>query len=66
LKLTLPGNLLITGEYAILESGGQGITLAVEQRFILESEPAEEWNILSYFPRRSVTGNPERIPSWTS
>jgi phosphomevalonate kinase len=62
LKLTLPGNLLITGEYAILESGGQGITLAVEQRFILESEPAEEWNILSYFPQEERYWKPGEDP----
>jgi phosphomevalonate kinase len=53
LRLTLPGNLLITGEFAILEEGGQGVTLAVEQRFTLEARSSDQWAITSHFPEET-------------
>ena len=31
LRITVPGNLLLLGEYAVLEEGGLGITLAVDR-----------------------------------
>jgi phosphomevalonate kinase len=62
LRLTLPGNLLITGEFAILEEGGQGITMAVEQRFLLEASPAQTWTIESRYPQETKHWNPGQDP----
>jgi phosphomevalonate kinase len=48
-KISVPGNLLLLGEYAVLEPGGLGIALAVEPRLRLAVEPgraltvAGEW-----------------------
>jgi phosphomevalonate kinase len=38
--MTVPGNLLLLGEYAVLEEGGLGLAVAVEQRLTVEAEPA--------------------------
>jgi phosphomevalonate kinase len=38
--LTVPGNLLLLGEYAVTEEGGLGLALAVDRRVSLELEPS--------------------------
>jgi phosphomevalonate kinase len=45
MRLTVPGNLLLLGEYAVTEPGGLGMALAVDRRVILESEPARGLSI---------------------
>ncbi len=39
-RLTVPGNILLLGEYAVLEEGGLGFAMAVETRVRLEVSPA--------------------------
>jgi len=43
MKLTVPGNLLVAGEYLILDEGGPGLSLAVEPRAVAEARPAGSW-----------------------
>ena len=45
-RLTVPGNLLLAGEYAVLEEGGLGAALAVEPRMTVTVFPAQEWQII--------------------
>ncbi|MDR7610650.1 MAG: hypothetical protein QN161_12295 [Armatimonadota bacterium] len=44
MRLSAPANLLLVGEYAILEPGGLGLCLAPEVRARLDWEPAETWD----------------------
>ena len=40
MRLTVPGNLLILGEYSVTEEGGLGLALAVDRRVLVELAPA--------------------------
>ncbi len=40
MRLSVPANLLLLGEYAVTESGGLGIALAIEPRVTASSRPA--------------------------
>ena len=44
--LTVPGNLLLLGEYAVLEPGGLGIAVAIERRVALTVEAARELTVI--------------------
>jgi phosphomevalonate kinase len=44
-RLTVPGNLLLLGEYAVLEEGGLGVAAAVERRVVVTVKKAEETEI---------------------
>lgn len=44
-RVTVPGNLLLAGEYAVLEEGGLGAALAVEPRLIVTVFPQDRWEI---------------------
>jgi phosphomevalonate kinase len=44
-RLTVPGNLLLAGEYAVLEEGGLGAALAVEPRMVVTVFPSRQWEI---------------------
>jgi phosphomevalonate kinase len=39
MRLTVPGNLLLLGEYAVTEEGGLGLALAVDRRVIVDVQP---------------------------
>ena len=41
-ELTVPGNILLMGEYAVLEPGGQGIALAIEPRVHARADAASK------------------------
>ena len=41
------GNLLVLGEYAVLEPGGLGVTLAVDRYLTVTIEPADRFAIES-------------------
>lgn len=49
-RFTVPGNLLLAGEYAVLEEGGLGLALAVEPRLVVTVYPSSEWEILGRWP----------------
>ena len=57
-RLTVPGNILLLGEYAVLEEGGLGLAMAVSERVRFDSMPAETLRIESRWPGASV--------SWTT
>jgi phosphomevalonate kinase len=45
-QLSVPGNLLLLGEYAVLEEGGLGIAVAIERRIVIDIEAADELTIV--------------------
>jgi len=45
MKLSVPGNLLVAGEYLVLREGGSGLALAVEPRLRAEAAPAPRWKV---------------------
>ena len=47
MRLTVPGNLLLAGEYLVLDEGGQGLAVAVEPRAeaSARTSPAGIWSI---------------------
>lgn len=45
MKLSVPGNLLVAGEYLVLREGGPGLALAVEPRLRAEAAPAPRWKV---------------------
>jgi phosphomevalonate kinase len=40
MRLTVPGNLLLLGEYAVTEEGGLGLALAVDRRVVVGVQPS--------------------------
>jgi phosphomevalonate kinase len=54
--LSVPGNLLLCGEYAILEPGGLGLCLAVERRVRLTARPAPAFSLVSVLGREERHG----------
>ena len=59
-RLTVPGNILVLGEYAVLEEGGLGLAVAVETRVRLEAEPAADLVIQGTWPGSSISWTPDR------
>jgi phosphomevalonate kinase len=57
-RLTVPGNILLLGEYAVLEEGGRGLAMAVDTRVRLEAFPADSLVIQSAWAGRSFTWTP--------
>jgi len=49
-SITVPGNLLLLGEYAVLEEGGLGVALAVERRVRLRARPSARLLIEGIWP----------------
>jgi phosphomevalonate kinase len=59
-RLTVPGNILLLGEYAVLEEGGLGLAMAVETRVRLEASPASSLSVEGRWPGRSISWTPSR------
>jgi phosphomevalonate kinase len=59
-RLTVPGNILLLGEYAVLEEGGLGVAMAVDTRVRLEASPAESLLIEAMWAGRTISWTPER------
>ncbi len=55
MKLTVPGNILLSGEYAVLEEGGLGLACAVEPRVVVTTRAAATLRIVGVFGRSTVT-----------
>lgn len=55
-RASVPGNILLLGEYAVLEEGGLGFALAVEPRVRLEAAPAAALQVQARWP--GGTGSP--------
>ncbi|MBN1241478.1 MAG: hypothetical protein JXA15_02080 [Spirochaetales bacterium] len=45
MRLSVPGNLLVAGEYLVLREGGPGLALAVEPRLRAVAEGAPRWKV---------------------
>lgn len=58
MKLTVPGNLLVAGEYLILDEGGPGLALAVEPRAVAEAVPASSWSVEAVMGRDRLSWHP--------
>jgi phosphomevalonate kinase len=50
MRLSVPGNLLVLGEYAVLEEGGLGLAAAVERRITLAVQPADALEVSGSWP----------------
>jgi phosphomevalonate kinase len=48
LRLSVPGNLLLLGEYAVVEPGGLGIAIAIEPRVTAVVRPAESATVAGF------------------
>jgi len=57
-KVSVPGNILLLGEYAVLEEGGLGAAFAVERRVHLQAEPARSLSIEGVWPGGSFRWTP--------
>jgi phosphomevalonate kinase len=63
-RLTVPGNLLLAGEYALLEEGGLGAAIAVEPRLVVTVFPASEWELVGRWPGTEERWTPEMLPTF--
>lgn len=58
LRLKVPGNLLLAGEYLVLEEGGPGLCLALEPYVLLGASPAREWSVKACLGGHMVDSQP--------
>jgi phosphomevalonate kinase len=58
MRLSVPGNLLLLGEYAVLEEGGLGLAMAVERRVRVAVHPWDDLLIQGSRPGASVSWTP--------
>jgi phosphomevalonate kinase len=58
-RLTVPGNLLLAGEYAVLEEGGLGAALAVEPRLVVTVFPSDRWELVGRWAGGGEQWEPE-------
>jgi phosphomevalonate kinase len=49
-RLSVPGNILLLGEYAVLEEGGLGLSVAVDRRVRLSVQPAAGLTVRGSWP----------------
>lgn len=56
--LTVPGNLLLFGEYAVLEQGGLGLACAVAPHVRTHLEPASRFSVEGQLGARSIGWRP--------
>jgi phosphomevalonate kinase len=63
MTVSVPGNLLLAGEYLVLEEGGPGVALALEPRAYASAEPAASWSIEAVMGVGSVSGG-KPAPRW--
>ncbi len=59
LRVSVPGNILLLGEYAVLEEGSLGAAVAVEKRVRLEAEPAHALSVEGIWPGGSLQWTPQ-------
>ena len=62
MMLTVPGNLLLAGEYLVLDEGGQGLAVAVEPRAeaSARTSPAGIWSIQAMMGETRLLWQPGR------
>lgn len=52
--ISIPGNLLILGEYAVLEEGGLGLTMAIDPSVTAETVRADGFSLTGITPAETV------------
>jgi len=62
MRVSVPGNILLLGEYAVLEEGGLGLAMAVERRVQISARPAEGLSVEGSWPGSALSWTP-RAPS---
>jgi len=62
--ITVPGNILVAGEYAVLENGGLGFGLAVDRRVKIVRKDSDTLSITTKFGGQEVvyTGKAKQLP----
>jgi len=60
MRISVPGNIILLGEYAVLQEGGLGVAFAVERRVRLEAEPAQSLSVKGVWPGGSFQWAPGR------
>ena len=63
--LTVPGNILLAGEYAVLVEGGLGLACAVEPRVHVTWHPSDTLKIRARFEDQQTFWTPQgadRVP----
>ncbi|MCG8336874.1 MAG: hypothetical protein MJE63_20400 [Proteobacteria bacterium] len=63
--LKVPGNILLLGEYAILEEGGLGIAMAVDRNIAFHVEESDSFKIIRDHGNRQTHWKPEEPDSDT-
>ena len=58
MRLSVAGNLLLAGEYLVLEEGGPGLALAVEPRLLASAHPAERWQVTAIMGGQRIVWQP--------
>lgn len=57
-QLSVPGNILLLGEYSVLASGGLGLAVAPDIRVRLQFEPAETFDLTCRWGGKEVVWQP--------
>ncbi len=65
MRLSVPGNLLLLGEYAVLEEGGLGIAMAVERRVHLVSRASPGLQVEGSWPGGQLAWTPGQAAAST-
>ena len=55
MRLSVPGTILLLGEYAVLEEGGRGLAMAVDRRVRMDVEPFESLEIRGAWQGKAVS-----------
>ena len=58
MRLSVPGNILLLGEYAVLEEGGIGLAVAVDRRVVVTGRPAAAFEVHGAWPGGSFRWTP--------
>lgn len=59
MRASIPGNILLFGEYAVLEEGGLGIALAVDRRVLIAASPSVDLRVEGLWIGGSMRWTPE-------
>ena len=63
MRLSVPGNLLLLGEYAVTEEGGLGLALAVDRRVSAEVHPADALVVEGFWGSGRLRWTPSKAES---
>ena len=58
MRLSVPGNILLLGEYAVLEEGGLGFAMAVDRRVRITCRPSDGLAVTGSWPGSALAWTP--------